>query len=127
MNHEPCPCGSGKAYEACCGAYHAGEALPETAEQLMRSRYSAFVRGDADYLLATWHSSTRPASLDLDARVKWLGLKVHAATAGGPGDESGTVSFVARHKLGGRAYRLEETSRFVREAGRWVYVDGDVS
>ncbi len=127
MNHEPCPCGSGKPYETCCGPYHAGEALPETAEQLMRSRYSAFVRGDSAYLLATWHSSSRPASLDLDARVKWLGLKVHATTAGGPGDESGTVSFVARHKIGGRAFRLEETSRFVREAGRWVYVDGDVS
>jgi SEC-C motif domain protein len=128
MNPELCPCGSGEPYAPCCGRYLSGETLPETAEQLMRSRYTAYVRGDEAYLLATWHSSTRPRSLGLEAsaELKWLGLKVRATEAGGPGDAAGTVSFVARHKRGGRAFRLEETSRFVREAGRWVYLDGDV-
>jgi SEC-C motif-containing protein len=92
----------------------------------MRSRYSAYVLGDEAYLLRTWHSSTRPDSVGLDARVKWLGLKIRSSTAGGPGDDTGAVSFVARHKLDGRAHRLEETSRFLREEGRWVYLDGDV-
>jgi len=92
----------------------------------MRSRYSAYVLGDEAYLLRTWHSSTRPDSVGLDARVKWLGLKIRSSTAGGPGDDTGTVSFVARHKLDGRAHRLEENSRFLREDGRWVYLDGDI-
>jgi SEC-C motif domain protein len=129
MNPELCPCGSGEPYASCCGRYLSGEARPETAEQLMRSRYTAYVRGDEAYLLATWHSSTRPRSLGLaaSAQLKWLGLKVRGTEAGGPGDAAGTVSFVARHKRGGRALRLEETSRFVREAGRWVYLDGDVA
>ncbi|MFN2350207.1 MAG: YchJ family protein, partial [Thioalkalivibrio sp.] len=91
-----CPCGSGKNYAACCGRHHGGEALPETAEQLMRSRYSAYVLGDEAYLLRTWHSSTRPDSLGLDTRVKWLGLKIRDSSGGGPGDDRGTVSFVAR-------------------------------
>ncbi len=86
----------------------------------MRSRYSAFVLGLADYLLATWHPSTRPAELDLTEPVRWLGLKVVRA-------DGETVSFVARYKVGGRAHRLEETSRFVREEGRWFYRDGDVA
>lgn len=121
-----CPCGSGVDYQRCCGRYLSGEALPETAERLMRSRYTAYVQCDEHYLRATWHSSTRPASLGLDdsADVKWLGLRLCATVAGGPEDETGTVAFVARHKRGGRACRLEETSRFVREHGRWVYLDG---
>jgi SEC-C motif domain protein len=126
MSNDSCPCGSSESYAACCGRFLSGAALPETAEQLMRSRYAAYVCADAGYLLATWHSRTRPAQLNLDDRVKWLGLKVRSVHAGGPEDDTGTVSFVARHKLGGRAHRLDETSRFVREQGRWVYLDGDV-
>jgi SEC-C motif-containing protein len=89
----------------------------------MRSRYSAYVLQDAEYLLASWHPSTRPASLNFEPGLKWLGLEVrHHQTDG----EHATVEFIARSKLGGRAHRLHETSRFVREAGRWYYVDGDL-
>lgn len=120
-----CPCGGGRTYPECCGRYHAGAAAP-TAEALMRSRYSAYVLGVADYLEATWHERTRPESLALDgeARVKWLGLEVirHEEL----GDDQALVEFSARYKVNGKAFRMRETSRFIREAGRWYYVDGDV-
>ena len=91
----------------------------------MRSRYSAYVLGLTDYLLATWHPSTRPATLEpWDASLNWLGLEIRAHAQ--PDENHGTVEFVARSKRGGRAHRLHETSRFVREDGRWLYVDGDV-
>lgn len=124
----PCPCGSGAPYAACCGRFHAGERHLQApdAERLMRSRYSAYVLGLADYLLATWHPGTRPASLEPDPPgLKWLGLEVRRHER--QDDDHATVSFVARSKLGGRAHRLQETSRFVREGGRWFYVDGDLS
>ncbi len=120
---DPCPCGLPRAYADCCGRYHAGESAPD-AETLMRSRYSAFVRDELGYLLATWHASTRPASLaPKEPGLKWLGLDVkqHAQ----PDADHATVEFVARSKLGGRAHRLHETSRFVREDGRWFYLDGN--
>lgn len=89
----------------------------------MRSRYSAYVIGLLDYLLATWHASSSPGDLELPP-VKWLGLEVrHAQTAG----DAGVVEFVARCKEGGRAQRLQETSRFVREDGRWYYIDGQMT
>ena len=89
----------------------------------MRSRYSAYVLGLEDYLLATWHASTRPAALHLGAgaQAKWLGLEVRAHAAG---DDTATVEFLARCRIGGRAQRLHEVSRFLREDGRWFYVDG---
>ncbi len=91
----------------------------------MRSRYAAYVRGREDYLLRTWHASTRPPALALgDEPIKWWGLKVLHAQAGGVGDDQGIVEFVARYKTGGRAARLHEISRFVREDGQWLYVDG---
>ena len=123
----PCPCESGLAYRECCGQWHAGldEGLhAPTPEELMRSRYSAYVLGLADYLLATWHPSTRPVRLEPDPPgLKWLGLEVRRHVAEG---DHATVEFVARSKLGGRAHRLHETSRFVREGGRWYYIDGDL-
>jgi SEC-C motif-containing protein len=90
----------------------------------MRSRYSAFVQGNVPYLLATWHSSQRPASLALEAGAKWLGLEIrqHRST----GEDTAEVEFVARFRVGGKAIRQHERSRFVREDGRWYYVDGDV-
>lgn len=90
----------------------------------MRSRYSAYVLGLHDYLLATWHASTRPPTLEADPPGwRWLGLEVrqHAAT----GEKSAIVEFVARSKFSGRANRLHEVSRFVREGDCWYYVDGD--
>ena len=119
-----CPCGSGRVYAQCCGRYVDGGELPDTAEQLMRSRYTAYTLAREDYLLATWHASTRPSGLGLDPAVQWLGLKIVRTEAGGATDAEGRVAFVARSKLGGRAQRLEEDSRFVREGGRWYYVDG---
>jgi SEC-C motif domain protein len=124
----PCPCGTGQPYARCCCRYHAGDLHLQApdAERLMRSRYTAYTMGLADYLLATWHPSTRPAALEPDPPgLKWLGLDMrrHAQQD----EDHATVSFVARSKLGGRAHRLQETSRFVRELGRWYYVDGDVA
>jgi len=89
----------------------------------MRSRYSAHVLGLHDYLLATWHPGTRPAALsDAEPGLRWLGLEVRGFTPHDP--DHASVEFVARSKLGGRAHRLHETGRFVREAGCWFYVDG---
>ena len=90
----------------------------------MRSRYTAYVREDAAYLLATWHPDTRPPAeaLAFEPALRWLGLEVKRHLSAG---DTATVSFVARSKLGGRAHRLVETSRFVREGGRWFYVDGE--
>ena len=91
----------------------------------MRSRYSAYVLGRGDYLRATWHASTRPATIEPDPPgLKWLGLEVRQHTV--QGADHASVEFVARSKLGGRAQRLHETSRFVREDGRWYYLDGDL-
>ncbi len=126
-----CPCLSGEVHGACCGRYHAalragGPGAP-TAEALMRSRYSAFAVGDADYLRATWHPSTRPDSVDLDDDVAWRRLDVLRTEAGGPFDDAGVVEFVAHHRSRSRPTergRLHETSRFVREGGRWLYLDG---
>lgn len=117
-----CPCGSTRSYSACCGRYHGGETA-NTAEVLMRSRYSAYVRGDADYLLATWHSSTRPDTLALQEEPprQWLGLDIRRTGSEG---ELAIVEFVARFKINGRAFRLHETSYFVQEGGRWFYRDG---
>ncbi|NTV11988.1 MAG: YchJ family protein [Zoogloea sp.] len=121
---QSCPCDSGKPYAACCGRFHAGEPAP-TPGALMRSRYAAFVLKRGDYLNVTWHPDTRPASLSLDETPapKWLGLKVMAESSDG---DAGVVEFIARYKVGGRAMKLHETSRFVRLDGRWVYVDGDI-
>jgi SEC-C motif-containing protein len=105
----------------CCERWHRGEAAP-SAELLMRSRYSAYVLGLHDYLLATWHPKTRPTPQDLQGDdARWLGLDVRSAQE--HGDEA-TVEFVARYRVAGRAHRLHETSRFLREDGRWFYVDG---
>ena len=125
--HLPCPCGSGQSYTACCAPWHDGVASGQpapSAEALMRSRYSAYVLRRPDYLLATWHGSTAPGEMDLQP-VKWLGLEVrHAAEQG----DAGVVEFVARFRpaSGGPAERLHELSRFVRDDGRWWYVDGEL-
>lgn len=124
---DPCPCGSGLPYANCCARWHAGPEHLQApdAQALMRSRYSAYALGLGGYLLATWHASTRPAEAPgLDPALRWLGLELrrHVRTD----DSHATVEFVARSKAGGRAMRLHETSRFVREGGRWYYVDGDL-
>ncbi|ADY26164.1 UPF0225 protein ychJ [Deinococcus proteolyticus MRP] len=116
---KPCPCGSGRSFAVCCGPRLSGERPAETPEALMRSRYTAFVLQDAPYLLATWHPSTRPATLDLGG-TRWLGLTIHGAS----GDR---VRFSARFQEDGRKHILREDSRFVQDEaeGRWLYLDGE--
>jgi SEC-C motif-containing protein len=129
---QTCPCGRLSAskkplvFAACCVRYlndFDNNSAPD-AQSLMRSRYSAFVLKRADYLLATWHASTRPVEVSPDEGTKWLGLGVrrHVLTDA----DHAEVEFVARYRTGGRGARIHETSRFVREAGRWYYVDGDL-
>ena len=119
----PCPCDTGKPYDACCGRFHAGRPAP-TAVALMRSRYAAFALGLADYLLATWHPSTRPAPFDLhDDPSQWLGLKICAHTQ--QDETHASVEFIARYRLDGRGQRLHEHSQFVQEEGRWFYISGE--
>lgn len=119
----PCPCGGGDPYQACCGALHSGRATAGTAERLMRSRYSAFVVQDAAYLLRSWHSSTRPGSVDFEPAQQWTGLDVLGSTAGSAFHTEGTVEFRAHFTVAGRAHSQHEVSRFVREDGQWVYLD----
>jgi SEC-C motif-containing protein len=115
-----CPCGAA-AYAQCCGRFIGRAEVPQTALELMRSRYTAYALQDDVYLAATWHASTRPAPPLTEAGLKWLGLEVRKHAAAG---NAATVEFVARYKIEGRAHRLHEVSRFVREDGRWFYVDG---
>lgn len=114
------------SYQACCKPYLAGVLLAPCAEVLMRSRYTAFVLEDESYLLKTWHSSTRPESLDFSQQPqpKWLGLSIKRYVL--IDEKLEVVEFVARYKLNGRAFRLHETSRFESIDGRWFYLDGEI-
>lgn len=118
----PCPCGSGQAYAGCCEPLHLGAREARTAEELMRSRYAAYVQRHEAYLLRTWHPRTRPALVRLDESPEWQGLTVLATADGRYDDRTGEVEFRAAHDGG----VLHERSRFMRRAGHWVYVDGDV-
>ncbi|WGS50201.1 YchJ family protein [Paraburkholderia sp. D15] len=135
-----CPCGGAapnprsgaKAprFAQCCGRYIDGGEVAPRALELMRSRYSAYVVGATDYLRATWTPATCPADLDIDLTApdtpRWLGLQIKAFAE--TDADHATVEFVARYKVGGRAQRLHELSRFVRgDDGRWRYIDGDVA
>jgi SEC-C motif-containing protein len=125
-----CPCGSGLAGDACCARYHRGEAAP-TAEALMRSRYTAYVTGEIDYLVETHDPATR-ASLDRDSiaawsrETEWLGLEIVATEYGAASDARGVVEFIARGTTRGKPFAQRERSRFRKVDGRWVYVDGKV-
>lgn len=132
MTTRSCPCGLSEAYEACCGRFlpqprlrptggtPTGAAAP-TAEKLMRSRYCAFVRLDAGYLLHTWHPRTRPERVDLDPGMRWTGLEILDTDGGSAFHSTGTVTFRASYRGGS----LHERSRFERVGGAWMYVDGD--
>jgi SEC-C motif-containing protein len=121
MTRRSCPCGLPEAYEACCGRFHSGAAAAPTAEALMRSRYCAFVKEDATYLLRTWHPRTRPGRLELDPGMRWTGLEILGASGGSAFHTTGTVEFRASYRGGA----LHERSRFERVDGAWVYVDGE--
>ncbi len=127
---KPCPCTSKHTYDRCCQPFIEGKKVPETAALLMRSRFSAYALGKVDYLLKTTQTVER-AKLDRDElagycrSVKCVSLKIISAVQGGPGDESGTVKFHASLQVNGKRQLHIELSRFVRENGDWVYVDGD--
>jgi SEC-C motif-containing protein len=125
-----CPCGSNLADDACCARYHRGEPAP-TAEALMRSRYTAYARGEIEYLVETHDPATRGA-LDRDSiatwsrDTEWLGLEIVATEYGGATDARGVVEFIARGTTSGKPFTQRERSRFRKLAGRWVYIDGKV-
>lgn len=121
-----CPCGSGKSYNQCCRLYHDGKAAP-TTESLMRSRYTAYVLRNGAYLHRSWHPTTRPnkKSLLQLTPTDWQGLTVVRTEQGSEQDANGIVEFIAHYQEAGIAQQLHETSRFVREAGKWYYVNGD--
>ncbi len=120
-----CPCNSGKTLDKCCEPYHKLEAAP-TAEALMRSRYSAFVLGLSEYIWQTWHPDTRP-ELDIlgGVNLKWIRLEILSHKNGLKNDDSGEVHFIASYVSGNKGKRLDENSRFVKEDGLWLYVDGE--
>ena len=127
MNKETCPCGTGKDYNDCCGVFHQDISKVETAEQLMRSRYTAFVKANGDYLMESHHSSTRPVHQKYDLvkwamSVKWLRLEVLETVDGGRSDETGEVVFNAYYMERFRNRCLNEHSKFVKENGHWVYL-----
>lgn len=119
-----CPCAKKsetRSYAECCGRFHSGGEVAPTAEALMRSRYSAFAMKNGAYLEAAWHTSTRPSRLLITPHQTWLGLQIVAAATDG---DAATVEFKARSRTGGRTQVMHEVSRFVREGGRWYYLDG---
>lgn len=121
MPETGCPCGGDRTLEVCCGPLVLDGAPAETAEQLMRSRYTAFVLGDADHLWRTWHPRTRPAAVET-GDVQWTGLSVLDVVDGGMDDRTGVVEFEARSTGPDGPAVMRERSTFERRGGRWVYV-----
>lgn len=125
-----CPCGSSEPFEQCCGPFLGGAPAP-TAEKLMRSRYTAYVRGAIDYIIATHDPETRD---EVDREVveswsresEWTGLTILATEAGGESDDEGSVEFIARFRAEGYELSHHEQSRFRKLDGCWYFVDGQV-
>jgi len=122
-----CPCSSGHALVDCCLPYIEQVIAAPTAEALMRSRYSAFVLLNEDYLRYSWHPDTCPKNIRLNENTQWLGLKIKNTIAGDVNDDTGEVEFVTRNKVNGKASRLHECSRFSRYNNRWVYLNGEIA
>jgi SEC-C motif-containing protein len=120
-----CPCGAG-SYRRCCGRFLEDGALPGTALELMRARYSAYALQRFDFVRSSWHPATCPAQLDgsASAATRWLGLEIRDSRV--HPDATATIEFVARYRIAGRGYRLHERSRFECIAGRWAYRDGEM-
>ncbi len=119
----PCRCGSGVSAESCCLRLIQGQEKAQTAEQLMRSRFVAYATGQKDYVRSSWHSSTRPAELEMPADLLWTGLQVIRHRP--QGEDRAEVEFIASFVAGSGPGQMHELSRFVKEAGQWFYVDGD--
>jgi SEC-C motif-containing protein len=122
-----CPCGSGIPYQACCEPLHDNRVQAGTAEQLMRSRYSAYAIGRLDHVFRTWHPRTRPEHVEPTQDLTWTGLRITGTEAGEAGDDAGLVEFEAAYCTSTGPGVLHERSRFTRRAGRWCYLDGDVA
>jgi SEC-C motif-containing protein len=122
-----CPCGTGSNYGACCGRLHSGAVQARTAEELMRSRYSAYALGHLDHVFRTWHPKTRPADVSPVDGLAFVGLEVLEIVAGGPDDDIGVVEFRARLRGPDGLSEFHERSRFSRRAGQWMYVDGAIT
>lgn len=125
MNKEPCPCGSNRPLSQCCLPIITGTSKAATAEQLMRSRYTAFCREENGYLLQTWARKTRPEQLNTsETPVNWIKLEIISHEKGLEEDDDGTVHFIAHFIATDRLCSLEETSRFIKENDAWYYLDG---
>ncbi len=119
-----CPCGSKKKYNECCQIIHRDLTQITNLKQLVQARYAAFVHRDSEFLINSWHSSTRPKStIRFNPQQQWIGLKIISTKGGTEKDSTGEVTFVARFKINGKATRQEEVSLFQKENdGRWYYV-----
>ncbi|MDH5489789.1 MAG: YchJ family protein [Rhodospirillaceae bacterium] len=132
MKTNLCPCGSGNDFKDCCGPIIEGSAKSKTAEQLMRSRYSAHFMGNFDHVAAT-HAPEIKETYNVSSakaqaqNTEWVGLEITEVIAGGPNDETGTVTFTARFKENGDLHAHRERAMFRREKGEWVYVDGKIN
>lgn len=127
-----CPCGSGRDYDDCCGPYIAGDLTPPTAEALMRSRYTAYTEHKTDYLLETLAPESRDeeeleAAKDQNTAMKWQGLEIRSLGDGGEGDDTGTVEFIAKYKVGDQHGMHHERSNFRRHEGKWVCIGGELN
>lgn len=127
--YQSCPCKSGVLYNDCCSAYHDNSKLPDTAEQLMRSRYSAYALKLVDYLVETTHrdklrSSYRIKLVSTIHDIQWTNLVILKTSAGGPNDKAGKVAFEASYIEDGIEGTMREHSRFRKLAGKWLYYDG---
>ena len=122
----PCPCNSGISYSSCCKPLISGNKCAVTAEALMRSRYTAYVVKDVNYLLRTWHSSTRPATIVSAEIPEWYGLHIVRTESGDENYNHGVVEFKAKAIYKKKIWNLHEVSRFAKENNQWLYVDGDM-
>jgi len=124
---EACPCCSGNTYGECCQAFHQSQNFPDTAEKLMRSRFSAFSLQLEDYLIKTWHETTRPGVIEFTQGMKWVSLVINGRKKGRKKDREGWVTFNAYYELNSTQNHLHEKSYFVKnEKGHWLYVDGEI-
>ncbi len=126
-----CPCGSGQDYAVCCEPIITGKTAAETAEQLMRARYTAHDKVEIDFLYDSIHPNFRQGfdhkgSKDWAEKSDWLGLEVVESVAGGPDDLTGEVEFIARFRLNGNTRSYHERGQFERKDGKWYFTDGDI-
>ena len=128
LKNKSCPCGSDMNLNECCNLYISGRKNPDTAEGLMRSRYTGYVLKDSEYILKTWHPSSRPKIFDLDREnILWEKLEILNCVKGKVSDIEGEVFFRASYEHNGKKYCIQELSRFVKENGIWLYLIGEQS